>query len=81
MSSDSTRKTYPAGRVAPASVRTWTFYVEADAPHRVIKWTRTDGISAELVGSKRLPYWSLNSEGHEQHLKDIGLKPRPPLSP
>lgn len=72
--SAATERTYPiGGRAVPESTRTWTFYVETAPPHRVVKWQRSDGIKAELVGSKRLPYWSLNANGQESMLKQIGL--------
>ncbi len=79
---DATRHTYPIpGRSSPRSTRTWTFYVESAHPHRVIKWERSDGINAELMGDKRLPYWSLNANAHEKLLTEIGLSPRPSRTP
>ncbi len=77
-----TQRTYPVGgRAVPEQTRTWTFYVEAAPPHRVVKWQRSDGIKAELLGAKRLPYWSLNANGREALLKEIGLQPRPARTP
>lgn len=80
VSSKATRRLY-GGRPVPASTRTWTFYVEAAPPHRIIKWTRDDGVKAELLGAKRMPYWSLNANGKEALLKEIGLTPRPTRMP
>jgi hypothetical protein len=59
----------------------WTFLVEHAAPHRVIVYARADGLRAELVGSKRLPYWQLHDRGQEALLKEIGLTPRGPRTP
>lgn len=80
VSSKATTRLYGGGAV-PASTRTWTIHVEAVPPHRIIAWQRDDGLKAELLGSKRLPYWSLNGNGRESMLSEIGLKPRPPRTP
>lgn len=58
-----------------------TFYVENAAPYRIVKWTRSDGEVAELVKSDRLAYWQLNHAGDERFLENLGLAPRPPLTP
>ena len=55
-----------------------TIYVEAAAPHRVIRWEASNGERAELLGSARLKYWEMNHEGFETALKKLGLSPRPP---
>ena len=60
---------------------TWTFYVEAAPPHRLVRWTRSDEFEAELLGSTRLPYWSLSGEGNQKLLEQLGLSPRPPRTP
>jgi hypothetical protein len=57
--------------------KTRTYYVETAAPHRVIKWTSSEGESAELLGSKRAAYWELNNPSGSQHLRDLGLEVRP----
>jgi hypothetical protein len=59
----------------------WTFYVETAAAHRIVKWTRSTGEVAELVKSDRLTYWQLNGAGGERFLENLGLSPRPPLTP
>ena len=59
----------------------YTFWVEDAAPHRVVKWTRSDGYEAVLAGVDRMPYWSMNGPGGEAALKRIGLTERPPLTP
>ncbi|BAM04947.1 hypothetical protein [Phycisphaera mikurensis] len=57
------------------------FWVEEAPPHRVVKWTRSDGFEAVLIGVDRMPYWSLNGRGGEEALARIGLEKRPPLTP
>jgi hypothetical protein len=47
--------------------------VEVAPPRRLIAWEADDGLRAELRGATRLPYWQLNSEGHEKHLRELGL--------
>lgn len=74
------RTTSPGKATTPAPV-TWNFYVETDGAHRIVKWTRDDGQSAELLRGTRLPYWQLHDEGHERHLQDLGLHIRPPATP
>lgn len=69
------------GRATTPAPLTWNFYAETDGARRVIKWTRDDGQSAELLRSTRLPYWQLHDEGHERHLQDLGLHIRPPATP
>ncbi len=59
----------------------YTFYVEEAAPHRIVKWTRSDGYEAVLVGVDRMPYWSMNGPGGEDALPRIGLKKRPAQTP
>ncbi len=63
--------------VALANGSTIKFFVEVDKPKRIIKWETSEGISAELIGSKRLPYWSLKDIKSEELLKTIGVSPRP----
>lgn len=60
-------------------VRTW--YVEADAPFRVIRWESSTGEHAELIASARNKYWQMNGEGGEQALESLGLTPRGPRMP
>jgi hypothetical protein len=56
--------------------RTWTFWVEVAAPHRLIGWETTEGERAELLATTRLPYWKLNGPGGEAELAKLGLTPR-----
>lgn len=57
---------------------TRTYFVEAAAPHRVIRWTSSDGELAELLQATRLKYWELNHPDGVQALRDLGLSLRPP---
>ena len=59
----------------------WTIWVESRFPHRVIRYTRDDGLSAELLGADRLKYWNMKGPGFEKSLEKIGLTPRGPRMP
>ena len=73
---------YPPGRgEAIEGARSWTFWVESDAPHRLVRWSRSDGLDAKLLASDRMPYWSLNGNGLERELARLGLAPRPERAP
>ncbi len=83
-----TSVTVPAGTFAVeertatlASGRTWTFQVEAAEPHRLIRWSCSDGETAELLASERLPYWKMHDPGFESELSKLGLSPRGPRMP
>jgi hypothetical protein len=54
---------------------TTTFTIEEAAPHRLLAWHSSDGESARITGSARLPYWQLNHPGDESNLKKLGLVP------
>jgi hypothetical protein len=54
-----------------------SFYVEAAAPHKIVKWETSTGQKGELLASQRLKYWELNKPGGEEALKQLGLQPRP----
>ena len=54
-----------------------TIWTEQASPHRILGWESTSGERAELLGSARMKYWMLNSEGNESLLKQLGLSPRP----
>lgn len=56
--------------------RTLTFRVERDPPHRIVGWSDSEGLNAELLASKRLRYWAMQSNGMESALSDLGLAPR-----
>jgi hypothetical protein len=52
------------------------FAVEAQPPFRLIRQTGADGEQLRLLGSTRLPYWTLHDPGGEKYLKEIGLQPQ-----
>lgn len=76
-----TGRSYPPTPRGAAVTTRWTFQVEVEAPHRLIRFSRDDGLSGELVASTRDPYWSHNAEADEHRLESIGLTPRPPRTP
>jgi hypothetical protein len=51
------------------------FEVEAEAPRRVLAWETSTGERAELLGTQRLAYWSLNRPGDEEVREALGLPP------
>jgi len=53
--------------------RAGLFYIEAEYPHRIVKWSLPPDVSGELTGSARLEYWKLHKEGDESYLEQIGL--------
>jgi hypothetical protein len=59
----------------------WRFFVEAAPPHRLIRWTCSDGEAAELIAADRLKYWELNGPEGADALARLGLKPRPERTP
>ncbi len=71
-----------AARIAgDGNERTWTFDVEAAFPHRIVRWSRSDGLEATLLAAKRLAYWKLNQEGKQSVLAELGLGARPRNTP
>ena len=74
---------YEARIAAPGGEagRHWTFWVEVPPPQRVVVWERELGARAELVASRRLPYWKLNGTDGVRHLAELGLEPRPRRTP
>lgn len=74
----------PAGefevRKAVAAIeggRTWTFFIEAAQPHRIIRWTTSDGQLAEMTGSERMKYWQMHGNRDDAAVDRIGLPVRP----
>lgn len=83
-----TRVTVPAGRfeverrtVQIAGGPLWTILVERAEPHRIIRWETSEGERAELLGSDRLPYWTLHGKTDEGLLSKLGLTRRPDRTP
>ncbi len=82
------RVTVPAGTfetetrtVAIRDGRTWTFEVERAAPHRLVRWSSSDGHRAELLGTERLRYWEMNGGEFRGAVAKLGLTPRPERTP
>jgi hypothetical protein len=73
------RVTVPAGGFdtivydVSAGGRKGVFFIEAAYPHRIVRWELAPDVRGELTGTKRLQYWSLNKEGGEEYLKELGL--------
>jgi hypothetical protein len=72
--------TVPAGTfdattvtMSPTSGPSYTWQVEVASPHRIVRWTTSDGELGELVASVRAPYWDLHSERDEPRLGELGL--------
>jgi len=87
-SSGPTKLTVPSGTfdadrrtVEIAGGATWTIWVEAAEPHRILQWETSDGEKASMLGSDRLEYWKMHSEADIGALAHLGLKPRPPRTP
>jgi hypothetical protein len=77
--------------VRPADGREGRFSIEADSPHRLVRWAWTrpagaegegpgrssEGLdTGELIGSDRIAYWRLHDPGDEKILERFGLQPR-----
>lgn len=83
MAEDPEPVTVPAGTFTVRAVTsrvgrgpTTTWFVEQDWPHRLVRWSSTDGEEAELLGTERLPYWERHNNGDEALLDKLG-HPRP----
>ena len=78
-SSETVATEVPAGRfvtetwTASDGKSTTTWFVEADAPHRIIAWETSEGERAELTGSVRSSYWTKNNPGDEALRAQLGL--------
>jgi hypothetical protein len=62
--------------VAETGGDTITFTVEEAHPHRLLAWKSSSGESARILGSARLPYWTMHDNGGEKALKLLGLVPQ-----
>ncbi len=56
----------------------YEYFVEAAAPHRVVRWEYTNGEVGELYSSERMKHWEMKRSGGEEALKSMGLEPRAP---
>jgi len=82
-SDDVTQITVPAGTIAASPVTLdrevgvdATYWVEVAAPHRIVRWTRSDGASGELVATVREPYWDEHRQQDAPHRRALGLPVR-----
>jgi hypothetical protein len=80
LTADASRVTVPAGsfevRTLSAEVadgRELTWQVEVAAPHRLIRWSHSDGEVGELTGVSREPYWNQHGNGQESKRAELGL--------
>ncbi len=55
--------------------KTITYDLEREYPHRVLRWTHSNGSHFRLQESERLPYWKLNNPGDETKREKMGLDP------
>ncbi|MBI2689143.1 MAG: hypothetical protein HYX27_22805 [Acidobacteria bacterium] len=53
------------------------YEVERTAPHRVLKYSTSEGVEAVLVASERMKYWELNKPEGVVALEKLKLKARP----
>jgi len=58
--------------VSAGKDRSGSFWIEAAYPHRIVRWSLAPDVG-ELTGTARLKYWSLNGNGDERYLEEIGL--------
>jgi hypothetical protein len=80
-----TRSAAPEAVTVPAGTyqaEVWTvkvgeetaqFWVGVEASHLLVKWSRSDGETAELTGSIRDEYWKHHAEGDEAMRARLGL--------
>jgi hypothetical protein len=57
-----------------------TFDVEKTGARRIVRWSASDGETAEILRTARLPYWSQNGVGDERLREALGLPPLPPVA-
>lgn len=54
-----------------------TFVVETAEPRRILSYSSSEGLRAELLASERMKYWELNKVGGEAALQKLKLRLRP----
>jgi hypothetical protein len=64
--------------VAEANGDTTTFTVEEKAPHRLLAWKSTSGEAGRILGSARLPYWTMQDKSFAAALEQLGLHAQVP---
>ena len=70
------------GRSFEAIPWTWSYgerrkkvWVDAEYPHRILRWRDSSGASGELLASVRRPYWNLQSLEDEAFRAELGIPP------
>ncbi len=72
-------------KLAEGSAATWRwtwqvgarqekYWVEKAYPHRILKWTSSDGGKGEIQKTLRLPYWSLHGNDDLHYRRELGLE-------
>jgi hypothetical protein len=73
--SDATRDGAAVTRfVVAIGAVTKTIDVEKAKPHRILGWTTSDGETAAILKTARLPYWQLHDPGDEKYLIQLGFE-------
>jgi hypothetical protein len=50
-----------------------TYWVEKNSPHRILKWTSSDGSNGEIQKTLRVPYWQLHSNADLPYREQLGV--------
>lgn len=50
-----------------------TYWIEKATPHRILKWSSSDGGQGELKKSLRLPYWQLHNNADLPYRDQLGI--------
>lgn len=50
-----------------------TYWVEKSYPHRILKWSSTDGGKGEIIKTLRVPYWSLHGNEDLPYRGQLGV--------
>ena len=68
------------GRRREAVPWTWSYgqrrktvWVDAEYPHRILRWSDSSGASGELLASMRRPYWNLQALEDESLRAELGI--------
>ncbi len=61
-----------------ANGKSYVYYVETAAPHRLVRWQFSSGEAGELYSSERVKHWELKRPGGEAALRALGLERRAP---
>jgi hypothetical protein len=56
-----------------AGNRKETYWVEKAYPHRILKWSSSDGGKGEIMKTLRLPYWSLHNNADFPYREQLGI--------